>query len=101
MYIYTHAQVCAGHMHALALSDQGQVFAWGYGGDSMALGAGALGLGDKRTRKSAEHVKALESHKIVSIACGGQHSGALTDRGEVFTVIVLSMCTCVCVCACV
>jgi alpha-tubulin suppressor-like RCC1 family protein len=73
-------QVSAGHMHALALSENGEVFSWGYGGDSMTLGAGALGLGDKSTRRSAEHIKALEGVKITSIASGGQHSGALNDK---------------------
>ena len=73
-------------MHALALSENGEVFSWGYGGDSMTLGAGALGLGDKHSRKTAEHIKGLEGQKVVSIASGGQHSGAVTASGEVFTV---------------
>ncbi|GFQ04806.1 ultraviolet-b receptor uvr8 [Phtheirospermum japonicum] len=96
--------VAAGGRHTLALSDAGQVWGWGYGGE------GQLGLGsriklvasphlipcielssNKRDRSGicqesvaveAKHRKSKGSY-IKGIACGGRHSAVVTDAGVV------------------
>lgn len=94
--------VAAGGRHTLALSDVGQVWGWGYGGE------GQLGLGSRIRMVSSPHpVPCIESsykkdrHSgfaqaslsseghgfrvpgtyIKGIACGGRHSAAITDAG--------------------
>lgn len=68
--------VSAGHAHAMALSEDGQVFSWG---------AGCLGLPDKAPRRAAQHVKGLEGHRVKMLSSGGQHAGALTEEGLLLT----------------
>lgn len=94
--------VAAGGRHTLALSDVGQVWGWGYGGE------GQLGLGSRIRMVSSPHpVPCIESsHRkdrhsafshgnlsseshgfrvpgtyIKGIACGGRHSAVVTDAG--------------------
>ncbi|XP_021757263.1 ultraviolet-B receptor UVR8-like isoform X2 [Chenopodium quinoa] len=96
--------VAAGGRHTLALSDVGQVWGWGYGGE------GQLGLGSRIRMVSSPHpVPCIESsyrkdgHSgfsqgglnsdghgfrvpgsyIKGIACGGRHSAAITDAGAI------------------
>eukprot|EP00250_Pteridium_aquilinum_P010362 c19332_g1_i2 orf=1875-3143(-) len=101
--------VAAGGRHTLALSDTGQVWGWGYGGE------GQLGLGSRIRTVSSPHpipcfgasspywqeVHASTSKGsnmvdgtllpkvpgtcIKAIACGGRHSAALTDAGALLT----------------
>ncbi|KAK8561747.1 hypothetical protein V6N13_149098 [Hibiscus sabdariffa] len=99
--------VAAGGRHTLALSDMGQVWGWGYGGE------GQLGLGSRIKMVSSPHLipcieqsttgkdappavrqgslnsqvqlsKATGSY-VKEIACGGRHSAVITDAGAVFT----------------
>lgn len=94
--------VAAGGRHTLALSDVGQVWGWGYGGE------GQLGLGSRIKMVSSPHLiqciepptsgkdKPLAVHQdgnsrgqvakaagsyIKGIACGGRHSVVITDTG--------------------
>ncbi|CAL9046332.1 ultraviolet-B receptor UVR8-like isoform X1 [Musa acuminata AAA Group] len=101
--------VAAGGRHTLALSvsDVGQVWGWGYGGE------GQLGLGTRIRNVSSPHpVPCIESasfnkdrsspaakgkqssdgqaYKLIgscvkAIACGGRHSVAVTDTGALLT----------------
>ncbi|PWZ11180.1 Ultraviolet-B receptor UVR8 [Zea mays] len=98
--------VAAGGRHTLALSDLGQVWGWGYGGE------GQLGLGSRIRTVSSPHPvpciesalytkdrpsamkgnKAAEGHvsKVLgncvrAIACGGRHSAVVTDSGALLT----------------
>ncbi|XP_077238918.1 ultraviolet-B receptor UVR8-like isoform X2 [Tasmannia lanceolata] len=97
------ATVAAGGRHTLALSDVGQVWGWGYGGE------GQLGLGSRIRMVSSPHpVPCIEisaygkdktslgqssegqAHKVPgsyvkAIACGGRHSAVITDAGAVLT----------------
>ncbi|XP_058099402.1 ultraviolet-B receptor UVR8-like isoform X2 [Magnolia sinica] len=101
------ATVAAGGRHTLALSDVGQVWGWGYGGE------GQLGLGSRIRMVSSPHpVPCIEisaygkdrslanprgamgsegpTYKIPgsyvkAIACGGRHSAVITDAGAVLT----------------
>ncbi|XP_042968733.1 ultraviolet-B receptor UVR8-like isoform X3 [Carya illinoinensis] len=97
------ATVAAGGRHTLALSDIGQVWGWGYGGE------GQLGLGSRIRMVSSPHpVPCIESSPcgkdrsillsrgsmssegqgfrvpgsyVKGIACGGRHSAVITDAG--------------------
>ncbi|KAK7256789.1 hypothetical protein RIF29_30273 [Crotalaria pallida] len=98
--------VAAGGRHSLALSDVGQVWGWGYGGE------GQLGLGSRVKMVSSPHlIPCIEScasgkdrsstfHQgssagaqvskvpgsyVKEIACGGRHSAVITDAGALLT----------------
>ncbi|KAI5325691.1 hypothetical protein L3X38_034765 [Prunus dulcis] len=91
--------VAAGGRHTLALSDMGQVWGWGYGGE------GQLGLGTRVKMVSSPHVipciepssSGKDRASVVSqgtkvpgsyvkeIACGGRHSVVVTDAGALVT----------------
>ncbi|XP_077217335.1 PH, RCC1 and FYVE domains-containing protein 1-like isoform X2 [Tasmannia lanceolata] len=103
------ATVAAGGRHTLALSvsDIGQVWGWGYGGE------GQLGLGSRIRMVSSPHpVPCIETSAygkdrtpsgprgsmnsegqaynvngsyVKAIACGGRHSSVITDAGVVLT----------------
>ncbi|KAL5733158.1 hypothetical protein ACOSP7_032502 [Xanthoceras sorbifolium] len=99
------ATVAAGGRHTLALSDIGQVWGWGYGGE------GQLGLGSRIRMVSSPHpIPCIESsygkdgsavlrgsmsiegpgyrvpgNYVKGIACGGRHSAVITDAGAVLT----------------
>ncbi|XP_048439582.1 ultraviolet-B receptor UVR8-like isoform X5 [Pyrus x bretschneideri] len=93
--------VAAGGRHTLALSvsDMGQVWGWGYGGE------GQLGLGTRVKMVSSPHVipciepsaSGKDRSSVISqgskvpgsyvkeIACGGRHSAVITDAGALLT----------------
>ncbi|XP_024526793.1 ultraviolet-B receptor UVR8 isoform X1 [Selaginella moellendorffii] len=89
--------VATGGRHTLSLTDTGQVWSWGYGGE------GQLGLGTRMRTVSSPQPIPLEPSTywlrkgnragavkppgsyIVGIACGGRHSAILTDGGAVLT----------------
>ncbi|XP_019433156.1 PREDICTED: ultraviolet-B receptor UVR8-like isoform X1 [Lupinus angustifolius] len=101
------ASVAAGGRHTLALSDIGQVWGWGYGGE------GQLGLGSRIRMVSSPHlVPCIDSTSygkdrsttlargrmcsegqglrapgsyVKGIACGGRHSVVITDAGALLT----------------
>ncbi|KAI4370581.1 hypothetical protein MLD38_018921 [Melastoma candidum] len=100
------AAVAAGGRHTLALSDVGQVWGWGYGGE------GQLGLGSRIRMVSSPHpIPCIESSYgkdksagmsrmimgsdgqsyrfpgsyVKEIACGGRHSAVITDAGALLT----------------
>uniref|UniRef100_A0A1I7XCX1 BTB domain-containing protein n=1 Tax=Heterorhabditis bacteriophora TaxID=37862 RepID=A0A1I7XCX1_HETBA len=66
--------------HVLGLSEDGQVYSWGHNA------FGQLGLGHTLQGTSPMLVQgSLLGERVVQVACGGHHSAAITDRGEVFT----------------
>ncbi|XP_021825493.1 ultraviolet-B receptor UVR8-like isoform X2 [Prunus avium] len=91
--------VAAGGRHTLALSDMGQVWGWGYGGE------GQLGLGTRVKMVSSPHVipciepsssgkdrssavsqgTKVPGSYVKEIACGGRHSVVVTDAGALLT----------------
>ncbi|PON37358.1 Regulator of chromosome condensation [Parasponia andersonii] len=100
------ATVAAGGRHTLALSDIGQVWGWGYGGE------GQLGLGSRIRMVSSPHpIPCIDTspygkdrstaisrgslsegqgyrvpgHYVKAIACGGRHSAVITDAGALLT----------------
>ncbi|KAM5560206.1 ultraviolet-B receptor UVR8 [Rosa sericea] len=91
--------VAAGGRHTLALSDMGQVWGWGYGGE------GQLGLGSRMKMVSSPHLipcidqsasgkdrfsavsqgSKFPGSYVKEIACGGRHSAVITDAGALLT----------------
>ncbi|XP_058461003.1 probable E3 ubiquitin-protein ligase HERC4 isoform X2 [Malaya genurostris] len=72
-------QVAAGQMHSLALTNNGELYAWG------ANGHGQLGLGTTNEKILVPTlVKSLAGIPIAFIACGGYHSFAVSKSGAIF-----------------
>ncbi|KZT36865.1 RCC1/BLIP-II protein [Sistotremastrum suecicum HHB10207 ss-3] len=84
-------QVGAGVSFSLALTDEGKVYAFG-SAEKGQLGNGKTGehiaTGNKilfDLHSDPILVRNLESHKIVSLSCGNQHSILLDSEGYVYT----------------
>ncbi len=74
----TFQAVSAGFDHALALSADGKVYAWGNNEN------GQLGNDNYTVHTEPTLVSALQSERIVSISAGKRYSLALTEDGRVF-----------------
>ena len=77
----TVLSIAAGDLHSLALTSDGQVFAWGYNANG--------GLGDGTTTQRTWPVAvdmsgALSGKSVVAIAAGAYHGLALTSDWQVF-----------------
>ena len=77
----TITHVAAGFDHTLAVSSDGQVFAWG-GGVSGALGDGSNI--DSNVPVAVDMTGALLGKTVTKVACGNGHSVALTSDGKVY-----------------
>jgi len=73
-------QVAAGSVHSLAVTDDGDVYSFGFGNN------GRLGHGDTDQQNTPKLIDALDSPSIVQVAAGNVHSLALTDDGDVYSV---------------
>ncbi|KAJ7392624.1 RCC1 and BTB domain-containing protein 1 [Desmophyllum pertusum] len=73
-------QVACGSHHSLALTNDGEVFAWGYNN------CGQIGLGNTNNQTLPRKINSaiIGSKKISIIACGQTSSMALSDAGELF-----------------
>ena len=71
-------QVACGHVHTLALTDDGRVFAWGNNK------TGCVGVSDRGTCAPQE-IESLRGKQIISISAGMESSAALSASGEVYT----------------
>ena len=65
-------QIACGLHHVLALSDAGDVYAWGGGG------AGQLGLGRRKSFPAPQLVWGMMRKGVRQIGAGSKHSAALT-----------------------
>uniref|UniRef100_F1L139 RCC1 and BTB domain-containing protein 1 n=1 Tax=Ascaris suum TaxID=6253 RepID=F1L139_ASCSU len=74
---FVRSVVC-GQNSTMALTDGGEVFAWGFNGN------GQLGAGNLSNQHSPALVIGLHNVVIEQIACGFAHSLALTDEGQLF-----------------
>lgn len=76
-------QISCGATHTAALTDDGLLYIWGRGSE------GQLGLGDYRPRTVPALVKALGDQTtgttVLQVVCGGSHTLALCDNGDVYT----------------
>ena len=77
-------QIECGGYHTVGLTKNGEVYSWGYNG------YGQLGHGDNEPRTIPMKVESLDGMVITKISCGGWHTAALTDKGEILTWYVRS-----------
>nr|CAD1826702.1 unnamed protein product [Ananas comosus var. bracteatus] len=76
----TLVDIAAGGWHSTALTDEGEVYAWGRGEH------GRLGFGDDKSSKMVpQKVQLLVGEDIVQVSCGGTHSVACTRDGRMFS----------------
>uniref|UniRef100_A0A8C2HGE6 Regulator of chromosome condensation (RCC1) and BTB (POZ) domain containing protein 1 n=1 Tax=Cyprinus carpio TaxID=7962 RepID=A0A8C2HGE6_CYPCA len=72
-------EVACGSHHSLALTHEGEVFAWGYNN------CGQVGSGSTANQPTPRKVSnCLQNKVMVSIACGQTSSMAVADNGEVY-----------------
>ncbi|RLN04152.1 ultraviolet-B receptor UVR8-like [Panicum miliaceum] len=72
--------IAAGGWHSTALTNEGEVYAWGRGEH------GRLGFGDDKSSHMVPlKVELLAGEDIVQVSCGGTHSVALTRDGRMFS----------------
>ena len=77
----TVSSIAAGIYHSLALTTDGEVYAWG-GNEYGQLGLGTIGYGTDED--SPTLITALSNITVSSIAAGYYHSLALTTDGKVY-----------------
>ncbi|XP_059157195.1 E3 ubiquitin-protein ligase HERC2-like isoform X2 [Physella acuta] len=78
-YVIKKVAVHSGGRHALALSTDGKVLAWGEGDD------GKLGLSTRMNCETPRLIEALKSKRVRDIACGSSHSAAIISNGDLYT----------------
>ncbi|KAI8034196.1 hypothetical protein M5D96_013047 [Drosophila gunungcola] len=71
--------VNSGGKHCLALTTEGEVYAWGEGED------GKLGHGNRMSYDRPKLLEHLNGMSVADIACGSAHSAAITASGHVLT----------------
>ncbi|KAK6266724.1 hypothetical protein QUC31_017561 [Theobroma cacao] len=79
-------QVSCGAAHAVALSEEGLLQAWGYN-EYGQLGRGITCEGLQRARMISAYAKFLDEApelvKITQVSCGEYHTSAISEKGEV------------------
>nr|CAD7427832.1 unnamed protein product [Timema monikensis] len=78
-YVVKKVSVHSGGKHAMALTLDGKVFSWGEGED------GKLGHNNRLSMDKPCLVEAFKSKRVRDIACGSNHSAAITSSGELYT----------------
>ena len=71
--------IVCGELHTAALTAGGEVYSWGLGKN------GRLGHSDSETRLTPLRIESLRNVIITQIACGGLHTSALSNVGDVYT----------------
>jgi alpha-tubulin suppressor-like RCC1 family protein len=74
--------ICCGGWHSLALTNSGQVYAWG-GNDCGQIGKRTNGFNSNQLIPIK--VNGFNDEKVVMVSCGYWHSMALTESGRVFS----------------
>ena len=73
-------QVAACGFHTAALSEAGEIYTWGEGK------FGRLGHGSERNQPTPRAIQSPLAGKVVAqVVCGGFHTAAITDAGELYT----------------
>ncbi|XP_053130974.1 serine/threonine-protein kinase Nek8 isoform X2 [Hemicordylus capensis] len=74
---YEITQVACGASHVLAVSNEGEVFAWGRGDN------GRLGLGTQESHNAPQQVPVPPDHEAQKVLCGIDSSMILTTKNRV------------------
>ena len=75
-------QVACGSAHSIAVTEDGIVYAWGYGSD------GQLGLGKEALQADVPRptqIQGLPSGQAMEVACGSRHSLCVLTNGSLFS----------------
>lgn len=75
-------QVACGQRHTAALTEEGDVYTWGWGGSFLDMGA--LGHGNKEAQQTPKKVEGLPEN-VVDIQCGDYASFARTADGQIYS----------------
>lgn len=70
--------LACGFEHCAAISNEGAVFTWGYGG------SGALGHGNTSSLITPMMIEELIKYSCIYIECGAYHNAVLTTEGDVY-----------------
>jgi len=70
--------VAAGWSHSLAITADGALWSWGFGG------RGRLGHGDEQDQLLPKKVEALAGRRVIAVSAGDVHSIVITADGAVF-----------------
>jgi len=78
-------QVSLGSFHSACVDEDGSLWTWGWGGGFLH-GAGGLGHGSNESLTAPVRVEqfAEMGQEVRQVACGGQHTLALTTQGLLF-----------------
>jgi alpha-tubulin suppressor-like RCC1 family protein len=78
--------ICCGFSHSLALTDSGEVYAWGYNKFGQ-IGNRRKGHNEwfNECQSIPIKVNGFNDEKVIQISCGLCHSMALTESGRVFS----------------
>jgi len=73
------AQVSAGDYHSACITEDGELYIWGLGSD------GQIGNGTTKLHNITPClVESLKGKKIMQVACGGSHTGAIDEHGQLY-----------------
>ncbi len=74
------SSISCGSHHSLALTDEGEVYAWGQNR------LGQIGnVSDSKTQLEPIKIFIVNMQRIIAISCGSLHSIALTENGDVYS----------------
>jgi E3 ubiquitin-protein ligase HERC4 len=76
--------VACGAAHTLAVTDQGELFAWGQAADGQ-LGLGPAALPEPADALEPRRVSGLDGVMVAIAACGGRHSLCAATDGRLFS----------------
>jgi len=75
-------QVVCGHYHTMALTESGEIWTWGWGGNQLKVGA--LGHGEFKDCPFPKQIPPFSEAPIVQISAGDFHNLALDADGKVY-----------------
>jgi alpha-tubulin suppressor-like RCC1 family protein len=74
-------QISCGDHHSAALSENGEVFTWGGGGQ---YNRGQCGHGDLKDIETPKRIDFFKHKKVRKVVCGGYHTIVLIEDNNIF-----------------
>jgi len=75
-------QISCGDHHSAALSEIGEVFTWGGGGQ---YNRGQCGHGDLKDVESPKRIDFFKGKKLTKVVCGGYHTIVLLEDNNLYS----------------